>query len=87
MVQHATIDEAVFSMSSVLSSGGITGLCNPFLSNGLVNTFLRIGPGYDSGDMINNRDGAFHEVCAVLIREWRDRIRSGQLRVRSKLEE
>jgi hypothetical protein len=32
--QHAAIDEAVFSMSSAASSGGTTGLCNPFLSNG-----------------------------------------------------
>jgi hypothetical protein len=37
-VQHATVDEAVFSMSSTLSSGGTMGLCNPFLSNGSVNT-------------------------------------------------
>jgi hypothetical protein len=36
--QHATIDEAVFSMSSAPSSCGTTGLCNPFLSNGSVNT-------------------------------------------------
>jgi hypothetical protein len=87
MVQHATIDEAVFSMSSVPSSGGTMALCNPFLSNGLVNTFLHIGPCYESGDVINNRDGAFRGVCAVLIREGRDRIRSGQLRVSRKLEE
>jgi hypothetical protein len=40
-VKHATIDEAVFSMSSEPSSGGTTGLCNPFLSNGSVNTLLR----------------------------------------------
>jgi hypothetical protein len=32
------IYDAVFSMSSALSSGGTTGLCNPFLINGLVNT-------------------------------------------------
>jgi hypothetical protein len=36
--QHAAIDEAVFSMSSAPSSGGTTGLCNPFLSNGSANT-------------------------------------------------
>jgi hypothetical protein len=36
-VQHATIDEAVFPMSSAPSSGGTTGLCNPFLSNVSVN--------------------------------------------------
>jgi hypothetical protein len=39
--QHATIDEAVFSMSSAPSSGGTTGLCNPFLSNGSANTLPR----------------------------------------------
>jgi hypothetical protein len=38
-VQHATIDEGVFSMSSEPCSGGTTRLCNPFLSNGSVNTF------------------------------------------------
>jgi hypothetical protein len=41
MVQHTTIDEAVFSMSSAPSSGGTMRLCNPFLSNGSVNTLLR----------------------------------------------
>jgi hypothetical protein len=40
-VQYATIDEAVFSMSSAPSSGGTTGLCNSFLSNGSVNTLPR----------------------------------------------
>jgi hypothetical protein len=40
-VQYATIYEAVFSMSSAPSSGGKTGLCNPFLSNGSVDTFPR----------------------------------------------
>jgi hypothetical protein len=40
-VQHATIDEAVFSMSSSPISGGMTGLCNPFLSNDSVNTVPR----------------------------------------------
>jgi hypothetical protein len=39
-VQRAT-DEAVFSMSSAPNSGGTTGLCNPFLSNGSVNTRSR----------------------------------------------
>jgi hypothetical protein len=63
-VQHATIDEAVFSMSSAPSSGGTTELCKPFLSNGSVNTFPRIGPCYESGDVINNRDGVFCWVCA-----------------------
>jgi hypothetical protein len=37
-VQHTTIDEVVFSMSSGPSSGGTTGLCDLFLSNGSVNT-------------------------------------------------
>jgi hypothetical protein len=57
--QHATIQEAVFSMSSASSSCGTTGLCNPCLSNGLVNTFLHIRLCYESGDVINNRDGVF----------------------------
>jgi hypothetical protein len=39
MVQHATINEAVFSMSSAPSSGGTTEFWNPFLSNGSVNIF------------------------------------------------
>jgi hypothetical protein len=34
-VQHATMDKTVFSM---LSAPGTKGLCNPFLSNGSVNT-------------------------------------------------
>jgi hypothetical protein len=38
MVQHAAIDEAVFSVLSMPSGGGTTGLCNPFVSNGSVNT-------------------------------------------------
>jgi hypothetical protein len=37
-VQHATIDEALFSMSSALSSGGTIGLCSPFLRYGSINT-------------------------------------------------
>jgi hypothetical protein len=40
-LQHATIDEAVFFMSSAPSSGGTTVFCNPFLSNGSVNTLPR----------------------------------------------
>jgi hypothetical protein len=63
-IQHATIDLAVLSMSSALSSGGTTWLCNPLLGNGSVNIFLRIGPSYESGDVINNKDGIFREVCA-----------------------
>jgi hypothetical protein len=66
MVQNATTDEAVFSMLSTPSSCGTTGLCNPFLSNGLVNTFLRIGPCYESGEIISKRDGVFRGVCAEL---------------------
>jgi hypothetical protein len=38
-VQHATIDEAMFSMPSAPSIGGTKGLYNPFISNGSVNTF------------------------------------------------
>jgi hypothetical protein len=63
MVQHATIYEAVFCMSSTPSSGGTTGLCNPFLINGSTNTFPRIRPCYESGDVIN-RDGVLRGVCA-----------------------
>jgi hypothetical protein len=42
-VQHAIIDEAVFSMSSAPSSGETTGIYsyNPFLSNGSVNKLPR----------------------------------------------
>jgi hypothetical protein len=40
-IQHATIDEDVFSMSSAPSSGGATGLCNLILSNSSVNTLPR----------------------------------------------
>jgi hypothetical protein len=68
-VQHAIIDAAVFSMSSVPSSRGTTGLCNPFLSNGSVNTFPRIGPCYESGDVISNRDGVLRGVCAECLYE------------------
>jgi hypothetical protein len=58
LVRHAIKDEAVFPMSSAPSSGGTTGLCNPFLSKGSVYTLPR------KGDVINNRDGVFREVCA-----------------------
>jgi hypothetical protein len=40
-VLHATIDDAVFSMSPAPSSGVTKGLYNPFLSNGLVKTLPR----------------------------------------------
>jgi hypothetical protein len=63
-VQHAVINEAMFSMSSTPSSGGTTGLCNPFLSNSLVNTFPCIRPCKESGDVINNRDSVFCGVYA-----------------------
>jgi hypothetical protein len=39
-------------------------LCNPFLSNGWVNIFPLKGPCYESGDVINNKDGVFHWVYA-----------------------
>jgi hypothetical protein len=58
-VQHATIDEALFSMSSAPSSGGEMGLCNPLLGNGSVNSFPHIGPCYESGDIINNIETVF----------------------------
>jgi hypothetical protein len=41
MVQHAIIDEVVFSTSSAPSSGATTGICNAFLNNGSVNTLPR----------------------------------------------
>jgi hypothetical protein len=69
-VQHTTIDKDVFSMSSAPRSGGRTGLCNPLLGNGSVNTFPRIGPCYESGDFINNRDGVFRGVRAEEL-SWR----------------
>jgi hypothetical protein len=40
-VQHARIDEAVLSMSSVPSSCGTMVFYNPFLNNGSVNTLPR----------------------------------------------
>jgi hypothetical protein len=61
MIQYATIDEVVFSMSSAPSSSRATGLCNPFLCNGSVNTFPRIGPCCEIGDIINNRDSVCEE--------------------------
>jgi hypothetical protein len=85
---HATIDEVVFPMSSALSRSGTTGLCNPFLSNGLVNTFPRIGPYYESGDVINNRDGVFCGVCAESSQEKEvTEFVQRQLRVSRRLEE
>jgi hypothetical protein len=56
-VQHATIDEAVFSMSSAQSSGG-NGVMWP-VSKQRVGKHFRV-----SGDIINNRDGVFRWVCA-----------------------
>jgi hypothetical protein len=44
-------------------------LRNPFLSNGPVNTFPLIGPCYESGNIINNRDGVFYGLCRMLLRE------------------
>jgi hypothetical protein len=64
LLGYATIDEVVFSLRSAPSNNRITGLCNPFPSNGWVNTFPRIGPCYESGDVIKNRDGVFRGVCA-----------------------
>jgi hypothetical protein len=64
LLGYATIDEAVFSIRSAPNNSRIMELCNPFLSNGWVNTFPRIGPCYESGDVINNRDSVFRRVCA-----------------------
>jgi hypothetical protein len=65
VVQHATTDEVVFYMWSAPSSGGTTGLCNTILDNGSVNTFPRIGPCCEIGDVINNRVGVFRGVRAL----------------------
>jgi hypothetical protein len=51
-------------MRSASSNSRLTGLCNPFLSNGSVNTFPHIGRCYESSEVINNRDGVFLGVCA-----------------------
>jgi hypothetical protein len=69
MVQHATIDEAVCSMSLGPSSGRTMELCKPLLGNWSVNTFLHNGPCYESGDVINT-NGVF---CGVRAEElyWR----------------
>lgn len=67
MIHHAAIHEVVFSMSSVVSSGGTSGLCNQLVGNGLVNTFPCIGLYYERGDIVNNRDGVFHGVCAMCL--------------------
>jgi hypothetical protein len=55
-------------MRSAPSNCRITGLFNPFLSNGWVNTFPRIGPCYESDDVINNRCFPWG-LCRVLIRD------------------
>jgi hypothetical protein len=68
-VQHASIDEATFSMSSAQRRGG-TGLCNPLLGTCSVNTSTRIGQCYESGDVINNRDDVFRGVRAEEL-SWR----------------
>jgi hypothetical protein len=69
-IQHATIDEVVVSVSSPPSGGGTTGLCNPLLGNGTVNTFPCIGPCCESGDVIYNRGGVFRGgLCKVHMRE------------------
>jgi hypothetical protein len=64
LLGYEAITEAVFSIGSAPSNSRIAGLCNPFLSNGWVNTFPRTGPCYESGDVISNRDGVFRGVCA-----------------------
>jgi hypothetical protein len=43
LLGYAKIDVAVFSMSSAPSNSRTTILCNPFLSNGTVNTSAIIG--------------------------------------------
>jgi hypothetical protein len=56
-------------MYSARSSGAKTGLCNPLLDNDSVKIFLHIGPRCERGDVINNREGVIHKVCAVLMKE------------------
>jgi hypothetical protein len=63
MVKHATIDEAVFYVVRAEQRWN-NGVVNPFLSNGSVNTFPRIGPCHESCDVINETDGVFRAVCA-----------------------
>jgi hypothetical protein len=63
-VQHPTINEAVFSTSSAPSSGGTTGLCNPFLRNGSVNTIPR-----DRWRHQQQRRCFLWGLCRMLIRE------------------
>jgi hypothetical protein len=50
LLGYATIEKAVFSISSAPSSSRTRVLCNPFLSNGTVNTSTIIG--------------VFREVCS-----------------------
>jgi hypothetical protein len=64
LLDYATIEEAVIFMSSVPSNSRNTVLCNPFLSNGTVNTSTIIG--------------VFHGVCAVLTREVNSDAKSVQ---------
>jgi hypothetical protein len=65
-------------MSSTPSSGGTAEFCNPLLGNGSVNTFQRIGPCFENGDVINNRGSVF---SVFKISECRRKFGSGQLRV------
>jgi hypothetical protein len=75
-------------MRSTPSNSRITGQCNPFLSNGWVNTSPVIGPCSKSTDVIANRDGVSRGVCAGCLEEKGvTDFRSGQLRVTRKLEE
>jgi hypothetical protein len=70
MVQHATVDEVVLCVLPESSSGGTTGLYNPLLGKGLIDIFPRIGPCFESSDIINNRGGVFcWGLCRVLMRE------------------
>jgi hypothetical protein len=77
----------VFSMSPAPTSDGTTGLCNPFLSNGSVNTFPHIGPCYKSSEVIKIETVFSVGSVQGAYNRREDRIRSGQLQVSRKLEE
>jgi hypothetical protein len=88
LLGYGTIDETVFSKRSAPNNSRITGLCNPFLCNGCVSTFPRIGPCYENCDIINNRDGVFLGVCVEYLPEKGvTEFVQGQLPVSRKLEE
>jgi hypothetical protein len=68
LLGYATIEEAVFSMSSAPSNSRTKVLCNPFLSNGTVNTSIITG--------------AFRCVCAECLKENWIQMQRSHFRVR-----